>query len=87
MCPISHIDMFKVPLHTFRCQSAPLTQFVPGDFADEDYAVPFRDVIVMRHKYSVNKLRQHLIMFRIERGTRWCGFYISTIYIFLDIRL
>ena len=29
-----------------------------SDFADEGYAVLFRDV--MRHKYTVNKLPQHL---------------------------
>ena len=30
----------------------------------------------MRYKYSANKLQQHLVLFRVEQGTRWLKSYI-----------
>ena len=58
-----------------------------GNFADEGYAVPFSFRDAMHHKYSINKLQQHLILFRIGWGTHWWRCYVASIYGFGDICL
>ena len=68
------------PLNRVRCQSGPLAQFALGRFPDEGDVGPFRDVI--HHKYSIKMQKQHVILFKIERRTRWQLFHLDTVRVF-----